>query len=48
MQPELNGIFEKVNFTGDSFIRLYQNREYEDYPVHWHTAAEIIMPIENT
>ncbi len=48
MQPELNGVFEKVNFTGDSLIRLYQNREYEDYPVHWHTAAEIIMPIENT
>lgn len=47
MQPELNGVFEKVNFTGSSSILLYINREYEDYPIHWHSAAEIIMPVEN-
>ncbi len=48
MQPELNGVFEKVNFTNNSSIRLHINREYEDYPIHWHSATEIIMPIENT
>lgn len=48
MQPELNGVFEKVNFTNNSSIRLHINREYEDYPIHWHSATEIIMPLENT
>lgn len=48
MQPELNGVFEKVDFTGNSSIRLHWNREYEDYPAHWHAATEVIMPIENT
>lgn len=28
-------------------IRLYDNTESEDYPAHWHTPLEIIMPIEN-
>lgn len=48
MQPELNGVFEKVDFTNNSSILLYVNKEYEDYPIHWHAATEIIMPIENT
>jgi len=25
---------------------LYKNKEMEDYPDHWHSAVEIIMPIE--
>ena len=28
-------------------IKLYDNDEYEDYPAHWHTTPEIIMPTEN-
>lgn len=47
MQPELNGVFEKVSFTDNSSILLHVNREYEDYPIHWHSAIEIIMPLEN-
>ncbi len=44
----LNGTHEIVNYHGDFKIRIYLNREYEDYPQHWHTDTEIIMPLENT
>lgn len=44
----LNGIKETVNYQGSFKIKIYRNIEYEDYPQHWHTAFEIIMPIENT
>lgn len=43
----LNGTKETVSYHEHFGIRLYLNREAEDYPVHWHTAAEIIMPLEN-
>ncbi len=44
----LNGVHEIVDYHGDFKTRIYLNDEYEDYPQHWHTDAEIIMPIENT
>jgi len=28
-------------------IRLYLNADYEDYPIHWQPAIEVIMPIES-
>lgn len=40
----LNGIQETVVFRNLNGIRLYHNREVENYPVHWHMATEIIMP----
>jgi AraC-like DNA-binding protein len=43
----LDGIRETVNFAENSKVLLYCNNEYEDYPLHWHTACEIIMPLEN-
>lgn len=46
MIENLNGIRETVDYHGDFRIRVYLNREYEDYPLHWHTDAEIIMPVE--
>ena len=48
MIPELNGTRENVFYDKNIGFRLFLNREYEDYPLHWHTAAEIIMPLENT
>jgi AraC-like DNA-binding protein len=42
----LNGNHEIVNYHGDFKIRIYLNNEYEDYPQHWHTDSEIIMPTE--
>jgi AraC-like DNA-binding protein len=43
----LNGTRETVSYGNDFGIRLYLNDEAEDYPVHWHTAVEVIMPLIN-
>ena len=34
-------------FPDDSFIRIWQNEQDECYPLHWHNAFEIILPVEN-
>lgn len=47
MIQNLNGDFETVEYTNNGFIMMYDNVEYEDYPVHWHNALEIIMPLVN-
>ena len=47
MIESLNGIFETINYKQSTSIKLYDNYEYEDYPAHWHTTPEIIMPTEN-
>lgn len=47
MIENLNGIFETVNFKQSTSLKLYDNDDYESYPPHWHTAVEIIMPLEN-
>ena len=43
----LNGIRETVAYKEMQGICLYHNTENEDYPLHWHTALEIIMPYRN-
>ena len=47
MIENLNGIFETVNCKQRTSLKLYDNDEYEDYPMHWHPAVEIVMPTEN-
>jgi len=47
MIESLNGAKETVSYREHFGIRIYLNQEAEDYPIHWHTAAEIIMPLEN-
>lgn len=47
MIETLNGIHETVNFRKNTSLRLYDNDEYENYPPHWHTSLEIIMPTDN-
>ncbi|SEK54226.1 AraC-type DNA-binding protein [Pseudobutyrivibrio ruminis] len=47
MIETLDGIFETVHYKQSTTLKLYDNREYEDYPKHWHPAIEIIMPVEN-
>ncbi len=47
MIENLKGIFEIVNFRENTNLTLYDNIAHEDYPPHWHTPLEIIMPIEN-
>jgi len=45
----LTGTFEKFQQTGDSSaLRLWINKEPGNFPLHWHTCAEIIMVIEGT
>ena len=44
----LNGIVETVAWGGMNGVRIHHNRETDSYPIHWHTAMEIIMPYENT
>lgn len=47
MIENLKGVFETVNFKENTNIRLYLNDRIEDYPPHWHTPIEVIMPTEN-
>lgn len=48
MIKHLTGIHETVAYRPDTQICLYNNDEAEDYPPHWHTPFEIIMPTENS
>jgi len=41
----LRGTHETVNYKEYTNIRLYDNTQAEDYPSHWHTPLEIIMPL---
>ena len=43
----LNGCHGIVDYRSDYKIRIYINRDEEDYPQHWHSDVEIIMPVEN-
>lgn len=42
----LDGIRETIIYDENMSIRLYRNSDYEDYPIHWQPAIEILMPIE--
>ena len=48
MPKTRNGIFEKVEYDELSSIQIFLNTEPTDFPLHWHSAMEIIMPLENT
>lgn len=43
MSRNLEGIYEKVDYRNKTLILLHNNKEAESYPVHWHTAVELIM-----
>lgn len=43
----LDGTRETVHYSEHFGMRLFINESAIDYPVHWHTAAEIIMPLVN-
>ncbi len=47
MIAHLNGDFETVDYTQNRSVLLYDNIENEEYPLHWHNAIEIIMPLTN-
>lgn len=43
----LNGIHETVVYDLFHGMRLHHNTQPDSYPLHWHTAVEIIMPYQN-
>lgn len=45
---ELVGLREIIDYEYPLGLRLYHNREYEDFEEHWHTGIEIIMPLSST
>ena len=38
---------ESVEFHHESTMRIWYNEQPDTYTPHWHTALEIIMPVEN-
>lgn len=40
-------MYETVEYENKRFVMLYDNDEIEAYPVHWHNAVEIIIPLHN-
>lgn len=46
MIAHLDGVHETVDYRKDTSLRFYDNTDYEEYPVHWHTCVEIIMPVK--
>ena len=48
MIENLSGLHETVNYHQNTQLRLYNNDEPENYPPHWHTPFELIMPTIST
>ena len=48
MIENLNGTHETVNYRENTNLRIYNNVQVEDYPTHWHSPIEVIMPVHNT
>lgn len=44
----LNGTHETVAYHDFKGVKVYHNNEAENYPLHWHTALEIVVPYENS
>lgn len=44
---ELKDDQEIIKFQNDSNIRVWYNEQTQGFAMHWHSALEIIMPIEN-
>ena len=47
MLPVLEHGRETVQYSEIQGVRFFHNDLTEDYPLHWHTATEIIAPTEN-
>jgi AraC-like DNA-binding protein len=46
MALPVDGDYNKVPYENNVQVMLYKNEQNENYPIHWHTATEIIMPIK--
>ena len=45
MIEHLEGTHETVNYRKNTNLRIYDNHQYEEYPMHWHSPIEIVMPV---
>ena len=45
MIEHLEGTHETVNYRKNTNLRIYDNIQYEEYPMHWHSPIEIVMPV---
>ncbi len=43
----IEGDQEIIKYFSGSSTKIWYNDEAEDFPLHWHYAVEIIMPLEN-
>ena len=41
--PDLIPSLRQLDHHGQETIRVYLNKENDDYPAHWHMTWEIIM-----
>ncbi len=47
MIKNLSGMFETPDYKPNTHLCIYRNDLYEDYPPHWHTPMEILLPVES-
>ena len=47
MIKHLSGDHETVEYDKKKYVMLYDNTDNEAYPIHWHDAVELIMPLKN-
>jgi len=47
MIKHLAGDYETVEYEDKKYVLLYDNTDNEAYPIHWHSALEIIMATKN-
>lgn len=47
MIETLNGTHETVSYKDMQAVRAFLNTDPENFPLHWHTAMEIIAPVRN-
>ncbi|MBR1823581.1 MAG: helix-turn-helix transcriptional regulator [Ruminococcus sp.] len=47
MIKHLTGDYETVEYDAKKYVMLYDNVDNEPYPIHWHDAVELIMPLKN-
>ena len=47
MIKNLDGMFETPDFKPNTHLCIYKNDLDENYPPHWHSPMELLMPIEN-
>lgn len=45
MIEHLEGTHETVNYRKNTNLRIYDNTQFEEYPMHWHSPIEIVMPV---